>query len=259
MYKVGNGTLSLDQTLFASDAEALDDFGFSLSMFHVNSLGAYGYVIGAGAPGVNHAYVFVRSPTTNVWTENSMLLPPDSHSIDGASVLFGHSISVYEGLVAVGSPGYAQSSGSLTTFLVHNKTAEIPVVHWSQQAILVPASSAAGDMYGSSASMYGLKVVGGAPGRAVSSNGISTSGVAVMFEFSNSPAPTAAPTPEPGSDSAGNDDDGWSNLDSFNNLAILLLVLGVVIVAVVGFVMYKRTKKPDSLKQGLLNLNDERS
>jgi hypothetical protein len=241
-----------EQTLFASEAAVLDDFGFSLSMYHVNAYGSYGYVIGVGAPAINHAYVFVRSPSSNKWTQNSMLA-----STDGSH--FGHSIGVYEGLVAVGSPGSADSSGQLTTFFVHNKTDEIPVVHWSQQAVLKPASSTAGDMYGSSLALYGLRVVGGAPGRTVSSNGITTSGVSIMFEFASSTAgPTAAPTAEPGSDKK-NEDDGWSNLNSFNNLAILLLVLGLVAVAAVGLVVYKRFSKDGSLKEGLLDLNESRS
>jgi hypothetical protein len=256
VYNNINGIV-FDQTLFVSEASILDDFGFSLSMYHVNAYGSFGYVIGVGAPGVNHAYVFVRSPTTNEWTQNSMLA-----SADGS--YFGQSIGVYEGLIAVGSPGSANSSGLLTTFYVHNKTAEIPVVHWSQQAVLKPASSTAGDMFGSSLALYGLRVVSGAPGRTVSANGVTTSGVSFLFEFSSSTAgptagPTVAPTPEPGSADKKDEDDGWSNLDSFNNLAILLLVLGLVAVAVVGAVMYKKSKKDDSLKEGLLDLNESRS
>jgi hypothetical protein len=104
-------------------------------MYHVNDYGAYGYVLGVGAPGVNHAYVFVRNPTTNQWTQNSMLVAYEP-TLFATDANFGSSVSVYEGLIAVGSPGSADDAGYIITFQAINKTADIPVVHWSQQAVV---------------------------------------------------------------------------------------------------------------------------
>jgi hypothetical protein len=62
---------------------------------------------------------------------------------------------------------------------------------------LVPPSSKPDDEFGSSVSLYGRNLVGGAPGRAVTGSGLTTSGVVQLFSLSETAAPTYAPTTGP--------------------------------------------------------------
>jgi hypothetical protein len=197
LYENMEGKLEFQVTLVASDSSAGNDFGFSISMYHVNAYGAYGYVLGVGAPGVNHAYVFVRNPTTNQWTQNSMLVAPEPNAPEQSEVVFGSSVSVYERFIAVGGPGVADNSGYVLMYTAMNKTADIPVVHWSQQAVLIPAATTNGEKFGSSVSLYGPTVIAGSPGRPETKNGITTTGAAPMFMYAVSAAPSVAPTAQP--------------------------------------------------------------
>jgi hypothetical protein len=62
---------------------------------------------------------------------------------------------------------------------------------------LLPPSSKPDDKFGSSVSLYGQNLIGGAPGRVASGNGITTSGMAQFFSLSETAAPTYAPTMGP--------------------------------------------------------------
>lgn len=59
------------------------------------------------------------------------------------------------------------------------------------------SSSKPGDEFGTSVSLYGKNLVGGAPGRVVTGHELTTSGVAQLFSLSETAAPTSAPTAKP--------------------------------------------------------------
>ena len=91
--------LNIQDTLLASDGQAFDDFGCSVSVH-----GDYAVV---GAPGndilgisnMGRAYVYTRSGT--VWNQTFVLTPSDGAPNDG----YGACVKVWEDYLAVASPG----------------------------------------------------------------------------------------------------------------------------------------------------------
>ncbi len=121
--------------LYASDAIANDQFGFSISLFRAGALANFGYVLGVGAPGSVATYVFINNPSNNIWTQNSRLTPPQSNPLDTPS-LFGYSVSANEDILMVGSPGTSNNTGSVVSFVAVNQSNQVPRVRWSQQAVV---------------------------------------------------------------------------------------------------------------------------
>ena len=138
--------------LLASDGASLDLFGRSVSIS-----GDYA-VVGACCDDDNgsssgSAYVFKRTDTT--WTEEAKLLPADGAAED----IFGHSVSISGEYAVVGAffdDDNGSSSGSAYLFK-RNGTS------WAQEAKLLPADGAAGDLFGASVSIYDDFAVVGAP------------------------------------------------------------------------------------------------
>jgi hypothetical protein len=201
---------ALAALLYAADPAPYNQFGHSLSLFRAGAAANFGYVLGVGAPGVNGAYVFTHNPAASEWTQNSRLQAPLFSATD-TDALFGSSISVYEDVVLVGSPGTGSNAGSAVSFLVQNMTGQSPRVGWSQQAVLVPSTTAVGAQFGFSVSVSGPGAVLGAPGAG------GGAGSVLAYLQSVSAAPSTAPTTssEGGGDSSSNDDDGWDNLNRF--------------------------------------------
>ncbi len=160
-------TWSQQQKLTASDAAAGDAFGFDVA------IDGDTVVVGAAwdedrGPQSGAAYVFVRSGTT--WSQQQKLTADDAAADDE----FGRSVSISLDTVVVGAPyddDDGAQSGAAYVFL-RSGTA------WSQQQKLTAADAAAGDTFGTAVSIYGEKIVAGAP---LDDDGGAESGAAYVF------------------------------------------------------------------------------
>lgn len=177
----------------------------------------------------------------------------------------------------MGSPGSGGNAGSVSTFYIQNRSGEMPPVGWALQANvifflillpmppfiylflfnqIVPSEIVAGDQFGYAVAIQGLNLIGGAPGTSVVNGSSKTTGAMYEYMFFSiaTDVPTSSPTVVPDNSST---DDGWSSLSSFNNLAILLTVLGslVFLGAFVAFYFFCYVKKNSPIKEPLLNPN----
>jgi hypothetical protein len=148
-YRSGS-SWSQQAKLLASDKEADDSFGYSVSIDGDTVLiGAWANDDYGDASG--SAYVFVRSGT--VWSEQAKLLPSDGATLD----LFGGSVSVNGDFAIVGSPrddDKGDGSGSAYVFVRSGSV-------WSQQEKLVASDGAESDEFGYSLSIDGeLAIIG---------------------------------------------------------------------------------------------------
>ena len=135
--------------LLPSDGAVEDHFGVSVSISRdyaiVGSVGDNNY---SGS-----AYVFKRTGTS--WAQEAKLLPSDGAAVD----LFGSSVSISGDYAVVGADGDDNgiSSGSAYVF---KRTG----TSWAQEAKLLAADGAAGDVFGWSVSVSGDYAVVGAFG-----------------------------------------------------------------------------------------------
>lgn len=121
--------------LYAQDGSPDNRFGFSLSIFRAGVSANFGYALGVGAPGANLAYVFTNNMIVDEWTQNSRLVSPYSSPSD-TPALFGHSISVNENIVMVGSPGVGKNAGRAVSFIAVNRSSGDLKLQWSQQSVV---------------------------------------------------------------------------------------------------------------------------
>jgi hypothetical protein len=135
-------TWTQQQKLTASDADASDRFGYSISVSgNTVAVGAYANDDAGSASG--SAYVFRRSGFT--WTEEQKLTASDAD----AGEQFGFSVSVSGNTVAVGarqSDDAGSASGSAYIFTRSGFT-------WTEQQKLTASDAAAGDRFGHSVSV----------------------------------------------------------------------------------------------------------
>ncbi|MGQ0621593.1 MAG: Calx-beta domain-containing protein [Panacagrimonas sp.] len=150
-----NGSWSQQAHLFASDGDAGDLFGRSVSVFgDIAVVGAIlknvGTIRDQGA-----AYVFVRGTNGN-WTQEFQLLADDGARGD----LFGYSVSISGNAIVVGATtadiGSNQSQGAAYVF--HRLTNHT----WLQKAKLVAVDGATDDQFGWSVSISGDVIAVGA-------------------------------------------------------------------------------------------------
>jgi len=147
-------TWSEQQKLLASDKQADDFFGYSVSVSgDTLVVGAY-FENGGGAIDTGAAYVFTRSGTT--WSEQQILHASDAQATD----LFGFSVSVSGDTLVVGAPlengGGAINTGAAYVFTRFGAT-------WTQQKILHASDKQADNWFGSSVSVSGDTLAVGAP------------------------------------------------------------------------------------------------
>ena len=148
--KNSNGNWTQKQKLLASDGEANDNFGDSVSVYNNTAvIGAYldddnGFRSGS-------AYVFEKNSTGN-WTQKAKLLADDGAVYD----FFGYSVSVYNNTAVIGANGDYGYRGSAYVF-EKNSTG-----HWPQKAKLLADDGAANDGFGDSVSVYNNTAVIGA-------------------------------------------------------------------------------------------------
>jgi len=139
------------QKLTASDGEAADFFGYSVSVS--------GDTIAVGAHSDDDngqdsgsAYVFVGEETS--WTEQQKLTASDGEAAD----FFGYSVSISGDTIAVGAKyddDNGQDSGSAYVFVGEETS-------WTEQQKLTASDGAAADFFGYSVSISGDTIVIGA-------------------------------------------------------------------------------------------------
>jgi FG-GAP repeat len=144
---------SQQQKLEASDAAALDLFGFSVAISGETVVVGAHSDDGAAAGNQGSAYVFVRSG--GVWNQQQKLEASDADAQDG----FGFSVAISGETVVVGARGddgaAAGNQGSAYVFVRSGGV-------WSQQQKLEASDAAEGDQFGNSVAINGETVVVGA-------------------------------------------------------------------------------------------------
>ena len=151
--KNSTGHWTQKEKLLASDGEADDWFGYSVSVYNNTA------VIGVYRDDDNDsnsgsAYVFEKNSTGH-WTQKEKLLASDSAAGDW----FGYSVSVYNSTAVIGAVldnDNGLKSGSAYVF-EKNSTG-----HWTQKEKLLASDSAADDYFGISVSVYNNTAVIGA-------------------------------------------------------------------------------------------------
>ncbi len=151
---------SSEQSLTASDAAAEDQFG--------DAVAVDGDTIVIGAPLDNSgtstdsgaAYVFVRDPSTGVFSEQQKLTASDAAAEDN----FGSAVDVDGHTIVVGAPlvnsGTSPDTGAIYVF---TRDPTDPTDPWTEQQKLSASDEASGDRLGTSVYLEGNTVVGGAP------------------------------------------------------------------------------------------------
>jgi len=158
--------------LTASDAEAGDIFGYSVSVSGDTAVvGAASDDHAGSASG--SAYVFTRSGST--WTQQAKLTASDAAAGDG----FGWSVSVWGDTAVVGALG-DDDGGSLSgSAYVFTRSGGV----WTQQAKLTASDAAVEDQFGRSVSVSGDTAV---VGSSFDDDGGESSGSAYVFTRSGS-------------------------------------------------------------------------
>jgi hypothetical protein len=148
------GVWSEQQKLEASDAAALDSFGWSVAISGETIVVGAPFDDGAAGENQGSAYVFVRSG--GVWSEQQKLEASDAayYNVVGLSVaISGETLMV--GAVESGSQGTFQ--GSAYVFVRTDRV-------WSEQQRLKPSDAEEGAVFGHSVAISAETVVVGAPG-----------------------------------------------------------------------------------------------
>ena len=145
-------TWALQQRLLASDGEAGDFFGVSVSISGDTLVVGAAFDDTPGGGDAGSAYVFVRSGTA--WTLQQKITAPDGSAGDG----FGFTLSVSGETVVVGAifdDTPSSNEGSAYVFVRSGTT-------WSEQQKLLASDAAPGDWFGCSVSISGDTLVSGA-------------------------------------------------------------------------------------------------
>jgi len=175
-------TWSQQQKLLASDAEAGDEFGGSVSLSCDTALIGAPKNDMATVPG--SAYVFTRTGTT--WTQQAKLVASDGIAPD----FFGCAVSLDGDIALVGAfwgDGIVTDSGSAYVF-TRSGTA------WTQQAKLFASDGEGYDRFGSSVSLSGDTVLIGA------FEDDNAKGSAYVFTYGNENQPPVTPPAPSGPD-----------------------------------------------------------
>jgi hypothetical protein len=165
-----------EQPLTAGDAAAEDQFG--------SAVAADADTIVVGAPladlgtstDAGAAYVFVRDPSTGVFSQQQKLTAGDASAGDR----FGSAVHVDGNTLVVGAPlvdlGTSDDPGAVYVFTRDPMQANNP---WTQQQKLTAVDAAADDRFGSSVHIEGNTLVGGAPRKDAGTS--NASGAAYVF------------------------------------------------------------------------------
>ncbi len=161
------GNWSQQAYLKASNAEAMDQFGYSVAIWEDTIVVGARYESGDGSSQDNNddsssgaAYVFARE--NGSWSQQAYLKASNTDNAD----LFGTSVAVCEDTIVVGAIWEDGDGSSETNNDVSSSGAAYIFTResglWSQEAYLKAAEPGADDRFGWSAAIYGDTVVVGA-------------------------------------------------------------------------------------------------
>ncbi|NQT65744.1 MAG: FG-GAP repeat protein, partial [FCB group bacterium] len=139
------GTWTETSILIASDGEAEDFFGTSMSISGDYAIiGAYGNDDSGSESG--SAYIFYNDE--GIWTETTKLTAFDGNENDR----FGISVGIYDDYAIIGADGSANNSGtnSGTAYIFYNNLG-----NWEQTQQIESLDAVLGDQFGTSVSMSG--------------------------------------------------------------------------------------------------------
>ena len=159
------------QKLLASDGEADDHLGYSVSVYNNTA------VIGAvnnddNGPDSGSAYVFEKNSTGH-WMQKQKLLASDGEANDH----LGYSVSVYNNTAVIGAVNNDDNGTSSGSAYVFEKNS---TGHWTQKQKLLADDAAIGDWFGNSISVYNNTAVIGAVHN--DTDFVGDSGSAYVFE-----------------------------------------------------------------------------
>jgi len=160
-------TWTQQQKIQASDLQAYDQFGQSVSIFG-DTLVVSAVYEDTGGANVGAAYVFTRSGTT--WTQQQKIQASDLEAGDQ----FGASVSISGDTVVVGA--WAEDTGASNAGAAYVFTRSGTT--WTQQQKIQASDLEANDQFGQSVSIFGDTVVVGARGEGT---GGSLAGSAYVF------------------------------------------------------------------------------
>ena len=190
----GNSSWTLQAELAASDAEASDNFGFSVAISgDTIAIGSHGDDDAGFAAG--SVYIFTR--TGDVWTEQQKLIASDGEAGDQ----LGYSVGISGNTVVAGA--YADDTAGNETGAAYVFTRSAGV--WTQQRKLTASDAAGGDRFGWTVGISGDTVIAGAPR---DDDVGSASGAA--YVFTRSGGVWSEQQKLTASDAAGGDVFGWS-------------------------------------------------
>ena len=168
----GSGVWQEFQKLVASDAQASDYFGYSVSISGDRAIsGAYGESSAGGLAGA--AYVFERDGS-GVWQEVQKLVASDGQSGDQ----FGYSNVISDDRAVIGAwrvDLFGTTSAAGAAYVFERDDSGV----WQEVQKVVPGDLQMGDLFGISVSISGDRVFIGAPGE---DDGGSQAGAVYVFE-----------------------------------------------------------------------------
>ena len=145
---VVNADFANEIKLIAADGAAQDSFGWSVSISGDTA------IVGAPQDGgsIGSAYIFVRDPVTNSWTQAQKILATDGALYDQ----FGESVSISGDSAIVGAKWDDSYRGSAHVFVRDPDTGV-----WTQQQKLLASDGAAYHIFGKSVAISGdIAIVG---------------------------------------------------------------------------------------------------
>ncbi len=197
IFKRSGTTWAQQQKITASDKQAYDYFGYSVSIS-----GDYA-IVGArgedpsGTTNAGSAYIFKRSGTA--WTQQQKITASDKQAYDR----FGYSVSISGDYAIVGAyyedPSGTADAGSVYIFKRNGTT-------WSQQQKITASDKQADDYFGWSVSISGDYAIVGARGEDPSN----TTGAGSAYIFKRSGTSWAQQQKITASDKQAHDYFGWS-------------------------------------------------
>ena len=177
---------SSQQSLSASDAAAEDQFGDSVAI-DADTIVIGAPLVNAGlATDAGAVYVFVRDPSTGVFTEQQKLMASDAAAEDN----FGSAVGIDGHTIVVGAPqanlGIATDTGAVYVFTRDPAVANNP---WTQQQKLTAVDAATNDFLGFSVHVEGHTLLAGAPGK----NAGTANAAGAAYVFTRDPDDLAVP------------------------------------------------------------------
>jgi FG-GAP repeat len=166
------GNWEKKQKLSATDRQEYDWFGFSVAISGDYIVAGAYFADDGITQSTGKAYVYVRDPVSDTWSEEAILEASDKEEYDW----FGYDVSIDGNYIAVGAHKEGVASGDEQGAVYVFKTDGGGA--WTQEAKLIAADRAGGDWLGLSVAISGNTVIAGAPNN---DNGVSNGGAAYIF------------------------------------------------------------------------------